>query len=221
MQGRARGGPSRPQTPQLVNSGTSGQLLRCLYTPWEGPRNNGVARRCRLPERTFTWLGWEEGWDRQGLNKEASGVWGVVNHLLPPLGHEVRTVWRLPRCACPSAMCPSLRGPAPPLRPHRWGRLGRGQLFASEGMAGGGCSGHPCEAGSRMEKDSRPHLLQPKFLRLLRYPEVSLRTLCFQEYQAPEPQLHPSRSPPGLRILTQQSWRGRDTSRELNEAPCG
>lgn len=132
------------QTPQLVNSGTSGQLLHCLYTPWEGPRDNSVARRCRLPARTFTWLGCEEGWDRQGLNKEASGVWGAIDHLLPPLGHEARMVWRPPRCACPSAMCPSLRGrPRPRPRPHRWGRLGRGQLFASEGMAGGGCSWAP------------------------------------------------------------------------------
>lgn len=81
--------------------------------------------------------------------------------------------------------------------------------------------GHPCEAGSRMEKDSRSHLLQPKFLQLPRYPEVSLRTLCFQEHQAPEPQLRQSRFPPGLSIFTWQSWPGRDTSREPDEAPCG
>lgn len=154
---------------------------------------------------------------------EQRGFWSVGSRQPSAASSGARSEDGLeaPSLCLPFCHVPQSSGPAPPLRPHRWGRLGRGQLFASEGMAGGGCSGHPCEAGSRMEKDSRPHLLQPKFLRLLRYPEVSLRTLCFQEYQAPEPQLHPSRSPPGLSILTQQSWPGRDTSRELNEAPCG
>lgn len=221
MPGRARQARPAAQTPQLVNSGTSGQLLRCLYTPWEGPRDNSVARRCRLPVRTFTWLGWKEGWDRRGLNKEASGVWGAVNHLLPPPGHDVRTVWRFPRCACPSAMRPSLRGQPRLPDPTGGAALAGDSFLLLKEWQAEAASGPPCEAGSRMEKDSRPHLLRPKFLRLPRYPEVSLRTLCFQEHQAPEPQLCPNRSPPGLSILPWQSWLGRDTSWELDEAPCG
>lgn len=221
MPGRARQARPAAQTPQLVNSGTSGQLLRCLYTPWEGPRDNGVARRCRLPVRTFTWLGWKEGWDRRGLNKEASGVWGAVNHLLPPPGHDVRTVWRFPRCACPSAMRPSHRGQPRLPDPTGGAALAGDSFLLLKEWQAEAASGPPCEAGSRMEKDSRPHLLRPKFLQLPRYPEVSLRTLCFQEHQAPEPQLCPNRSPPGLSILPWQSWLGRDTSWELDEAPCG
>lgn len=55
----------------------------------------------------------EEGWDRRGLNKEASGVGGrggPANHLLPSLGHSVRMVQRL-LWPCPTfARCPSLLG---------------------------------------------------------------------------------------------------------------
>lgn len=126
-----------------------------------------------------------------------------------------------PSLCLPFCHAPQSSGPAPPPRPHRWGCLGRGQRFASEGMAGGGCFWAPMRGWQQNGKGFSAPPSPTQVLRLPRYPEVSLRTLCFQEHQAPEPQLCLSRSPPGLSILPWQSWLGRDTSWELDEAPCG
>lgn len=84
----------------------------------------------------------EEGWDRRGLNKEASGVGGPANHLPPPRGHRVRTIQTLPWLCPTSARHPSLRGPAEkgdgtcPLTTQERIPLGREQRSASEGTSG-------------------------------------------------------------------------------------
>lgn len=60
-----------------------------------------------------------------------------------------------------------------------------------------------------MEKDSWPHLLQPQPLWL---PRFCWGLCCFQEYQALDPHLPQHHHLAG---------RGRDTSRDFNEATCG
>lgn len=205
MRERARRGPRHPRghpswwTLVACASGGCGPVCKLL---------GGAGTIALLGDADFLrgpFCSWEGGLDRQGLNKEASGVGGAANHLLPPLGPGVRAMRRLPGCA-PSAMHPSLQGLSPnhrraPLAGHSFFILNEQEAEAA-----------PCEAGRRMEKDSWPHLLQPQPLWLPRYQRFRWGLCCSQEYQALEPHL------PQHSHLAQ---RGRDTSQDFNEVASG
>lgn len=72
---------------------------------------------------------------------EQRGFWSVGSRQPSAASSGARREDSLevPSLCLPFCHAPQSSGPAPPPQPHRWGCLGRGQLFASEGMAGGGC----------------------------------------------------------------------------------
>ena len=138
----------------------------------------------------------EEGWDRRGLNKEASGVGGPANHLPPPRGHRVRTIQTLPWLCPTSARHPSLRGPAEkgdgtcPLTTQDRIALGREQLSASEGTSGQRLFPGP---HTRLERDWKRilHTSVCSSPGTQRFPGLC----CFQGHRALEPQLRPAQVP--------------------------